>query len=85
MIYSNFVINMITLMVVVQALEVSLAVDAAVTPTHQPSVEPTLHCFDPDRVDPDRICSLIFKPVCGCNGITYSNECFADMEGTYMM
>ena len=27
------------------------------------------------------LCSDIYKPVCGCNGVTYSNACFARMAG----
>jgi hypothetical protein len=26
------------------------------------------------------ICPLFFDPVCGCNGVTYSNACFAACE-----
>jgi hypothetical protein len=32
------------------------------------------------RQRPD-LCPEIFKPVCGCNGVTYSNECFARAAG----
>jgi hypothetical protein len=32
------------------------------------------------KAKPD-VCPLIFKPVCGCNGKTYSNECFAASAG----
>ncbi len=26
-------------------------------------------------------CSKIFSPVCGCNGVTYNNDCIARSEG----
>lgn len=38
-------------------------------------------CIDPSLIDPDCICDLLYDPVCGCNGVTYSNACFAECQG----
>lgn len=29
----------------------------------------------------DKVCIEISEPVCGCNGITYNNECYAEKSG----
>lgn len=38
-------------------------------------------CRIPPPFQPEScICPLVFDPVCGCNGQTYSNACFASCE-----
>ncbi|HXH19834.1 MAG TPA: PKD domain-containing protein [Chitinophagales bacterium] len=38
-------------------------------------------CVNPAQIDPTALCDLIYDPVCGCNGITYTNACEAQYQG----
>ena len=29
----------------------------------------------------DIVCPEIYEPVCGCNDVTYTNECYAEASG----
>lgn len=40
-----------------------------------------MDCIDSTAIDPDCMCFDMYDPVIGCNGITYSNECYAQCDG----
>ena len=40
-----------------------------------------LPCVDSSQIDLTTFCPGVFMPVCGCNGITYSNACEAEYFG----
>ncbi len=42
---------------------------------------PAQGCINPDQIDPNVFCIAVYEPVCGCDGITYSNSCFAEFQG----
>ena len=38
-------------------------------------------CINPAQIDSTVMCPMNYDPVCGCNGITYSNNCIAQFYG----
>ena len=38
-------------------------------------------CIDPSQIDSTSFCVSVYEPVCGCDGVSYSNSCIATIWG----
>ena len=38
-------------------------------------------CIDSTLIVSGGMCATVYEPVCGCNGVTYSNSCVATIRG----
>ena len=38
-------------------------------------------CINPDWINPDAMCSFLWDPVIGCDGVEYANSCVAEVSG----
>jgi hypothetical protein len=38
-------------------------------------------CIDRKKINPNTFCIEVYEPVCGCDGKTYPNTCYAERAG----
>jgi len=65
----------------IKLISLLLIVLAAFTCTKDKETEEEDLCIDESKINLEAPCYLIYAPVCGCNGETYSNDCQATNSG----
>ena len=70
-----FSISLLTLLIII-FFSCEKIFNCVSTPSVQTGV-----CIDSNLVNDSIVCLTVYDPVCGCDGVTYSNSCYANGSG----